>query len=171
MIATLTAELQAVRQIVLPLAWLWPMLLWSGLGAREIRFDTGALLFSAARPLGRQLPATWLAGVALAALIGGGAAVRFALGGHWESLGAWLVAVLFIPTFALALGIWSGSSKLFEVLYLVLWYIGPMNQVPTMDYAGATAKGLESGMPVVYLGVTAALLAAAVVGRRRQLAG
>ena len=170
-IATLAVELNAVRQIVLPLAWLWPMLLWSGLGAREIRFDTGALLFSAARPLGRQLPATWLAGVTLAALIGAGGAVRFLLAGELESLGAWAVAVLFIPTLALALGIWSGSSKLFEVIYLLLWYIGPMNQVPTMDYAGATAKGLESGMPLVYLGVTAALLGAAVVGRRRQLAG
>lgn len=170
-IATLAVELNAVRQIVLPLAWLWPMLLWSGLGAREIRFDTGALLFSAARPLGRQLPATWLAGVTLAALIGAGGAVRFLLAGEMESLGAWAVAVLFIPTLALALGIWSGSSKLFEVIYLVLWYIGPMNQVPTMDYAGATAKGLESGMPLVYLGVTALLVGAAVVGRRRQLAG
>jgi hypothetical protein len=170
-IATLTAPLEAVEKIILPLAWLWPMLLWSSLGAREIRFDTTALLFSAARPLGRQLPATWLAGVALAVLTGSGAAIRFLATGQLDNLAAWAVAVLFIPTLALALGIWSGSSKLFEVIYLVLWYIGPMNQVPAMDYAGATAAGLAQGMPLVYLAATAALLGAAVAGRRRQLAG
>lgn len=170
-IATLTAPLEAVQQIVLPLAWLWPLLLWSSLGSREIRWDTTALLFSAARPLGRQLPATWLAGVALAVLTGGGAALRFLATGRMDSLGAWAVAVLFIPTLALALGIWSGSGKLFEVIYLVLWYIGPMNRVPAMDYAGATPAGLASGMPLVFLGMTALLMVAAVAGRRRQLAG
>lgn len=171
LIASLTAPLEAVQKVVLPLAWMWPMLLWSSLGNREIRWDTTALLFSAARPLGRQLPATWLAGVALAVLTGSGAAIRFLVAGQWDSLGAWVVGALFIPTFALALGLWSRSSKLFEVLYLVLWYIGPMNQVPAMDYSGATPAGLAQGMPLVFLGVTALLLSAAVVGRRRQLAG
>jgi hypothetical protein len=170
-IASLAAPLDAVQKIVLPLAWIWPMLLWSNLGNREIRWDTMALLFSAARPLGRQLPATWLAGVALAMLTGSGAAVRFLATGQWDSLGAWAVGALFIPTLALALGLWSGSSKLFEVLYLVIWYIGPMNQVPAMDYSGATPAGLASGMPLVFLGVTALLLGTAVMGRRRQLAG
>lgn len=171
LIATLTAPLDSVQRVVLPLAWMWPMLLWSSLGNREIRWDTTALLFSAARPLGRQLPATWLAGVALAMLTGSGAAVRFLAAGQWDSLGAWMVGALFIPTLALALGLWSGSSKLFEVLYLLLWYIGPMNQVPAMDYSGSTPQGLAGGMPLVYLGATALLLGAAVVGRRRQLAG
>ena len=171
LIATLAAPLDSVQRVVLPLAWMWPMLLWSSLGNREIRWDTTALLFSAARPLGRQFPATWLAGVALAMLTGSGAAIRFLVAGQWDSLGAWAVGALFIPTLALALGLWSGSSKLFEVIYLVIWYIGPMNQVPTMDYTGATPAGLASGMPLVFLGVTALLLAAAIVGRRRQLAG
>ena len=170
-IASLTAPLESVQKIVLPLAWMWPMLLWSSLGNREIRWDTTALLFSAPRPLGRQLPATWLAGVALAMLTGSGAAIRFLAAGQWDSLGAWAVGALFIPTLALTLGLWSGSSKLFEVIYLVIWYIGPMNQVPTMDYTGATTAGLASGMPLVYLGVTTLLLGAAVAGRRRQLAG
>ncbi len=109
--------------------------------------------------------------MALAILTGSGAALRFLATGHWNSLGAWVVGVLFIPTLALALGLWSGSSKLFEVIYLVLWYIGPMNQVPAMDYTGATPAGLAQGMPLVFLGVTVLLLGTAVAGQRRQLAG
>jgi LPXTG-motif cell wall-anchored protein len=170
-IATLTAPLASVKEIVLPIAWIWPILIWSPLGTRESRFDTGGLLFSAARPLLRQLPATWAAGVLLAMATGSGAAIRFLAAGDTVALGAWLVGALFIPSMALALGVWSGTSKLFEILYLVIWYIGPMNHVPAMDYLGATKTGPAEGIPLVYLGVTALLAAAAVVGRRRQLAG
>jgi hypothetical protein len=171
LIATLTAPLAAVKEIALPIAWIWPVLIWSPLGTRESRFDTGGLLFSSARPLLRQLPATWAAGVLLAMATGAGAAIRFLAAGDMTAFGAWLVGALFIPSMALALGVWSGTSKLFEILYLVIWYIGPMNHVPAMDYLGATRAGLAEGMPLVYLGVTAVLAAAAVVGRRRQLAG
>ncbi len=168
-IGTLAAPLSAVKEIALPLAWIWPILIWSPLGTRESRFDTGGLLFSAPRPLLRQLPATWAAGVVLAMLTGSGAAIHFLAKGDFAALGAWLVGALFIPTFALALGVWSGTSKLFEILYLVVWYIGPMNHVPAMDYLGSTEAGLAQGMPVVYLAVTAALAAVAVAGRRWRL--
>ena len=33
----------------------------------------------------------------------------------------------FIPTLALAAGVWSQSSKLFEAVYLVWWYLGPVH--------------------------------------------
>lgn len=168
-IGTLAAPLPAVKEIALPLAWIWPILIWSPLGTRESRFDTGGLLFSAPRPLLRQLPATWAAGVVLAMFTGSGAALHFLVKGDLAGVGAWLVGALFIPTFALALGVWSGTSKLFEILYLVVWYIGPMNHVPAMDYLGSTPAGLAQGMPLVYLAVTALLAAAAAAGRRRQL--
>lgn len=164
-IAGLAAPISGVRQAVLPLAWIWPILVWSPLGNRESRFGTSELLFSAPRPVGRQLPAAWMAGVLVAVAVGGGVGIRFLLAGDLRGLGAWAVGAMFIPSLALALGVWSGSSKLFEALYLVLWYIGPMNRTPELDYLGATAQG----RPLVWLVATAALAAAAALGRRRQL--
>ncbi len=55
------------------------------------------------------------------------------------------------------------------MLYLVLWYLGPMNQVPALDYLGATDQAVAGGLPLVYLAVTAALIALAFAGRRRRL--
>jgi hypothetical protein len=159
------------RKIVLPLAWIWPVLLWSSLGTREARFATDGLVFSAAWPLRRQLPATWLAGLLLALATGGGVGLRLAFTGNWPAAGAWLIGALFIPTFALALGVWSGSSKLFEVIYLFLWYIGPLNQVSPLDFMGAVPAAVRSGVPLVWLAATMALGVAGVAGRKRQLAG
>jgi hypothetical protein len=104
-------------------------------------------------------------------LAGGGAGLRFAMAGAWGSLGAWAVGALFIPTLALALGTWSGSRKMFEVVYFLLWYLGPLEQVPQLDYLGAVAQAQKQGMPYVYLALTVGLLVVGVVGRRRQLVG
>jgi hypothetical protein len=170
LIASVAAPLGAVHKVILPLAWLWPILLWSALGTREARHGTSGLVFSAARPLGRQFPAAWLSGVLLAVVTGGGAVVRFALADDWTAVGAWAVGALFIPTLALTLGVWSGSSKLFEIVFLVFWYLGPMQRVPSLDYLGAVPAALKAGMPLVYLAATGLLMVAATVGRKRQLA-
>ena len=170
LIASVAAPLGTVHKVILPLAWLWPILLWSALGTREARHGTSGLVFSAARPLGRQFPAAWLSGVLLAVVTGGGAVARFALADDWTAVGAWAVGALFIPTLALTLGVWSGSSKLFEIIFLVFWYLGPMQRVPSLDYLGAVPAALKAGMPLVYLAATGLLMVAATVGRKRQLA-
>jgi hypothetical protein len=168
-IAGLAAPLEAARAIVLPLCWLWPVLVWSQLGARETIQGTSQLVFSAPRMLGRQLPAAWCAGVLLALATGGGVAARLLLAGDFPALGAWLAGALFLPSLALALGAWSGTGKLFEGILPAIWYIGPMNHVASFDYCGAGRDAIQAGMPLAYAGAALALLVAAWFGRRRQM--
>jgi hypothetical protein len=52
---------------------------------------------------------------------------------------------------------------------VAIWYIGPINGSPALDYLGATLEAVARGLPLCYLALTLALLAAALVGRRRQL--
>ena len=85
------------------------------------------------------------------------------------SLMAWLAGALFLPSFALALGIWSGSSKPYEGLLTALWYIGPMNRTPGLDFTGAANGPITLRYSVIYLALSAALLTLAFFGRARQL--
>ena len=150
-------------------AWIWPLLIWSKMGTRERLFRTDQLVFSTAHPLRRQLPACWLAGVFIAAVTGGGSGLRLFMAGDQLGLLAWTAGALFIPTMALALGVWSGSSKLFEVLYLFLWYLGPANRLGALDFMGVTGPLLPSRTPLTFLMITAALAVFALFGRQRQL--
>jgi hypothetical protein len=147
-------------------AWIWPVLLWSQMGCREARHATGALLFSSERSLSRQLPALWTAGVLLALLTGVGTGIRLALAADWHSLAAWLAGALFIPSLALALGIWSGSSKAFEAIYTVWWYVGPAHQTPGLDFIGTTPA---SSSPSAYALAAVVLVAVSYWGRRTRL--
>jgi hypothetical protein len=156
-----------VRGGFLVVAWIWPILQWSQMGCREARNNTGALLFSCERSLTRQLPAVWSAGVLVSLLTGGGVGIRVLLAGDWHSLAAWLAGAAFIPSMALALGIWTGNSKSFEALYTVWWYLGPAHQVPGIDFMGTTPA---SSTPGVYA-IAAALLVIFSYWLRRQSLG
>jgi hypothetical protein len=163
-IAALISTPQAVKSYILPITWLWPVLTWSGLGSREIRHNTQQIVFSSAAPLRRQLPAAWLAGFIVTALTGSGAAIKLLTVGDVTGLLAWFSGVLFIPSLALALGIWSGSSKLFEVLYVSLWYL-VINGVTAVDYLGANSDG-NIGL---FIPLSLALMVSTFVGRARQI--
>lgn len=164
-VACVVNDATLTREILLPLAWVWPILVWSALGNREIHNNVQQMTFSSASPLWRQLPAQWLAGFIVTLLVASGAILRFLLAGDLLGLLALFSGAIFIPSLALASGVWSGSSKPFEILYMALWYIGPMNRVEAVDFTGAHA----SGHPEFFLPLSLLLIVLAFVGRARQL--
>ena len=168
-IAGLLLPLDMALGILLPVAWLLPVLIWSKLGTRENRHQTEQLVFSSANSLRRQLPAIWLSGVLLAIVTGSGVALNLALHGEWPGLLAWGVGSLFIPSLALCLGVWTGSSKSFEFIYTLLWYIGPINGVELLDFMGALPGSAGTGIWQYYLAITFALIGLILIGRKFQI--
>jgi hypothetical protein len=166
LIGEFASSLDDARGGFLVAAWIWSILIWSKMGCREAFFKTDGVLFSCPRSLSRQLPALWVAGVSLAAITGSGVGIRLLISGDKSGLAVWLAGALFIPTLALALGAWSGSSKFFEALYTVWWYVGPLHHTPGVDFMGASGQSSAAG---TYFAGTALLLVAAYVARRRQL--
>lgn len=168
MLVTLVTPLTVARQYIFPLAWIWPIAIWSAMGTREPKHRVEQIIFSAPHSLRYQLPAMWGTGVIITAIAGAVMGARFLMAGEMNSLFAWSVGVLFIPTFALAAGVWTGRALLFEGVYVALWYIGPMNQVPFIDFMGATPE-VTPAITISFAIATAALAVLAVAGRRRQM--
>jgi hypothetical protein len=157
------------RGIALAIAWFWPVLLWSVMGVREKRDQTSQLLFSAPHPIARQLLAVWSAGVVLALITGGGFALRLLATGDIRALAVWAGGAIFIPTFALALGVWSGTTKPFEIIYTLLWYVGPMHATVPLDFMGSVQQTAFTRVPLFYLALAAAMAVLALAGRKQQL--
>jgi ABC-type transport system involved in multi-copper enzyme maturation permease subunit len=160
-IAILASPLMRTKLYLLPVAWLWPLPIWSEMGNRERKNSTYQMVFSSARPVLRQLPAAWLAGVLVTVLFGIAGAVVFLSNGDLPGLAGWMGAVIFIPSLALALGVFSSGSRVFEVVYLFLWYMGPYQKVPGLDFI--------TGEPQVYLLAAAGLLLLSAYWRGRQV--
>ncbi len=166
-IAELVNPIETGLQIALA-AMVWPILVLSALGTREGKYHTHKIVFSAAFPLRRQLPATWLAGVLITALISIGIALRLAMAAEWVHLLGIIAGTLFVPSLALALGVWSGVNRLFEVVFLFWWYMA-LNGLPALDFLAAVEPAPTLTLPLAYLVGAIALLATAVIGRQVKL--
>jgi hypothetical protein len=164
-LAGLLNSAASTRELALPLAWVWPVLIWSGLGNRETHHNVQRMSFSSAFPVWRQLPAQWLAGFIVALLMASGAIVCLLGAGDRAGLLALFSGALLIPSLALACGVWSGGSKLFEIVYLVMVYLGSFNRAPELDFSGASS----SGRPEFFIPFSIVLIVLAIVGRVRQV--
>jgi hypothetical protein len=168
-VAQLLAPLENVRAAIIPFSWLLCVLSLSPLGQREQQQGVDSLIFSCASPLKQQFPAVVVAGVLLALLVVGGAVVRFALLGEWFSLLMLLTGALFMVSLALACGALTRTSRTFEVMFVLIWYVGPMQHSP-LDFVGVEPLVSQAAnAPLMFMGLSSALLLAAVQGRVWQL--
>ncbi len=156
-----TPDVTHILQVV---AWVWPILLLSGLGSRESCHNTREMVFSAPRPVLTQLPAAWLAAFSIITLAGSGALIKFLILGDAHSILAWLAGAMFVPSLALALGVLTGSGKAFEIVYM-LWMYLILNNVTAIDFLGMTP---ESPWPL-YLGLSLVLMIISSLVRQFQL--
>jgi len=168
-LAQALAPLATARSVLVPVTWLGSVLLFSPLGNRARRAGTFEILSASYRPALRQPLAAWLAGVAVAALVAAPVVVRLSVAGEAGATLAVLAGALFVPALALGLGVWTGSPKAFEVVFTLLWYLGPLNRVPALDFSGATEQAVAQGMPWIWLALAAAAVTTALARRAHQV--
>lgn len=129
-----------------------PLPIWSQMGCREKYFFTQELVSSSC-PAIRKFWASWCSGLFFSLLVSSGVILHFTLESDWLRLIHWLAGIVFIPTLALVLGRLRGTRKLFEALFIIWMYVGPLNQLGMLDFLGLT-----EGFPLLYAGLTGVLL-------------
>lgn len=80
---------------------------------------------------------------------------RIAMLSEWGYLVTWLTGAVFLPTLALILGGFSGSRRLFEAIFIVLMYFGPINSIWKFDFMGITGdnSALYAAVTVILFGI------------------
>ncbi|HEY1429361.1 MAG TPA: hypothetical protein VGF18_07290 [Candidatus Tumulicola sp.] len=148
-VALALAPLDVVTRFLLPVAFIWPLERLSALGAREKRWNVADVLGATRGFAGRTLFAQWTCATLLGSLLCAGYIVRLAATGHPLGALACIAVVAATAAAALAFGTLTGTSRAFEATYLVIWYLGPINRVPALDYSGATLAA-----PIMTLGIS-----------------
>jgi hypothetical protein len=169
-VCCLATPFTVFQRFIVPLIWLWPIFVWSAMGNRERRCRTNHLVFSCPRIVRRQLPALWLAGIFVTAICGSGAMLRLMIAGDMHLLFGWFVGVLFVPSLALTLGVWTNSGRLFEMLYFLIWFLGVYSggRLWPLDFLGRGDQSAAISTPVYYIAVTAVFKARAGMGRPKK---
>lgn len=147
-VGTVVAPLDIALRALLPAALVWPLAVWSPLGARQRWLGTADLVIGATGNHTRPLLAVFLAGVLVALMATAGAVVRLTASGLWAELVALVVGVLLVPALAVVLGTVTGTPRAFEAVYVLLWYLGPVNRAGLFDF---TAAPMAAGLATVLL--------------------
>lgn len=167
LIAFIGASGSASTAVIVPIAAVWPLFLWSSMGFQSVRYRITPFIVSSKYPYG-QLLAEWLAGVIVAAVFLGISVWPTVITTGAEGVIVLLGAVVFIPSLAQTAGLWSGTRRLFEMSYLILWYVGPLNGFAALDFAGATSETAGTMTPLLFLGIGLIALATVLIHRYVQ---
>lgn len=157
------------HKFLLAAAWFWPLLIWSAMGCRDQLFDTRQMVQSTPGGVWAQMSMQWLAGFLIAVAIGGFIGIRTLFTGDFDLLAHWLIGAMFIPSLAIAGGVITGGRKLFEVLYTLIFYIGPLNKTPMCDFTGSMIYGNILSSLILWATITLLLMVAAIALRKWQV--
>jgi len=170
-IGCLTASNEGIRKFWYMVVSLLPVLVYAQMGQRDARYHTEQLINQAAFAKVRSFAASWIAGIFLALITSCCILISRLLYGDPMMFVQWGLAVLFVPTLALTLGVWSRSSKLFEVVYPILWYLGPFNKengLAILDYLGIHEMAYSNTKPLWVFAFTLVLICVAYLGKMRK---
>ncbi|MBI9047046.1 MAG: hypothetical protein JEZ06_21350 [Anaerolineaceae bacterium] len=159
--AAIFSPLSITQAYLLPIAWGIPILLWSKMGCRESEFNTHQLINSTPKLLIQWL-AVYFSGLTITALCGMGALISFVYHQSPEGILGWFAATVFIPSLAWFLGTLSGTPRAFEIIYAFIWFFGPIQQLPMLDFIGAVSIPSQK---LLYLGGAIVMLIITLMGR------
>jgi hypothetical protein len=164
-VATGATPPQIAADFILPVALIWPLERISTLGAREHQHEVFDILAATPGFTLRNIAMQWIAGTLLSTLIVAGYVIRLLVTAQPSTAIALICMIAATVAAALLLGTFARTSRAFQALFLIAWYLGPIQHLPELDVANA-ARLHPALATVIALAITVASLAAASVQRR-----
>jgi hypothetical protein len=145
--------------LLLPLAWLWCVLVISPLGQLEKQSNTLELMAYSKQSSKLQALASYSAAWILLVMASLGGMVRFMAMAEWMLLVQLIIAISFTVSLAYFCGAFSGTKRMFEVLYPAIWYLGPIQTALYVDFFGVNSQASwQAGMPYIIAAISLGLL-------------
>jgi hypothetical protein len=95
----------------------------------------------------------------LLVLVSLGGIIRFTALTEWLLLIQLSIAIAFTVALAYFCGTFTGTKRMFEVLYPAIWYLGPIQAALYVDFFGVNSSASwQAGMPYYFLVISLGLL-------------
>ncbi len=150
----------------LPVIWFLQINRWADIATKEKQYSTHYFTYAAYRPLQRLLSSQLLAGILLALILAAPVIIRYVWNGEFMTVATIVIAAVFLMASSVAIGIVTGSDRLFNILFFMLSYAN-LNVIPALDYYGAVNSG--TGYITIMLSLTMALLIIAYLWRSFEI--
>jgi hypothetical protein len=150
---------QLLVSVFLPLSWLWCVLVVSQLGQIEKQANTTELITYSKKSAIQQSLASYSSAWVLLTMASLGSVLRFAAMSEWLLIIQLIIAISFTVSLAYFCGAFTGTKRMFEVLYPAIWYMGPIQAALYLDFFGVNSQvSWQAGTPYYFLAISIALL-------------
>jgi len=120
---SLFLEISITQTMVLPLLMLWFVNVFSRLGNYEHKHNMLQIITTIPGGKLKQISYSWIAGLIITFTLALPVAVRLLLVGQLTGVLAILAGTIFLPSFAMFLGEFTRTNRLFEMLFIVITYL------------------------------------------------
>ena len=145
--------------IVLPISWLWCVLVLSQLGQLEKQANTIELMTYSKKSAVLQSLTSYSAGWVLLLIASMGSLVRFTAMAEWILLIQIIIAISFSVSLAYFCGAFTGTRRTFEILFTAIWYMGLIQSALYLDFFGVNSEvSWQAGMPYYFSAISLSLL-------------
>jgi len=160
-------DLGVVQTYIMPLLMIWFINVFSAMGSREYQYDMLKIITTAPDGRLRQIVNLWLSGIFIALAISIPVILRMLFAGQIDGILACLAGVIFLPSFAMFLGEFTKTQKVFETAFIVITYI-VLNNAAALMYMGIHPDVVSLSRSSLYLAVGVIMGIAAVLQRARR---
>ena len=158
---SLFLEIGIAQTMVLPLLMLWFVNVFSRLGNHERKHNMLQIIATIPGGKIKQITYSWIAGLVITSTLALPVVLRLIISGHLIGAFAVLAGVVFLPSFAMFLGEFSRTNRLYEMLFIVItyfiinglsfaMYMGNNNTPSFMQAVAYLALGLIFGVVTIY---------------------
>jgi len=85
----------------------------------------------------------FFAGVLVLLFVSSGALLRFALTQQYFAIGLLVSGACAVVALAIVLGVLTKTPRTFEIVFTLLWYMGPLNKLVYLDFIGVDVVASE----------------------------
>ena len=121
-VLSLFLGMNIVQVYILPLLMLWFVNIFSRLGSREHSHDILTIIATIPGGKLKQIIYAWIAGIIVALILALPVMVRLSVLGQFIGVLAVLAGIIFLPSFAMFLGEFTKTNRVFEMIFIIMTY-------------------------------------------------
>jgi len=169
-IAQFVANIDITRNILVPISLILCISFISQLGQREEKYNTHLIIFSCASPLKFQFFSMLVSGVFILLMVTSGAIFNYLVSGEPIAALMLVIGIIFIVSLAVFCGVVTKTSRTFEALFPLLWYVGAIKGFNELDFLGKNIANIQKfNLPMLYLTASLLLILISVTIRYKRI--
>ncbi|MBW6408690.1 hypothetical protein [Clostridium weizhouense] len=163
------AKGENLYKLLIPIMWISPIFIWSKLGTIQMNFNMENYLVTYKNYRKSQMYNSVIAGILFTIIINISIIIKFILLENFLGVIYILMGIFFVNAFGMFMGNITKNSTAFEIIYIILWYVGMLNDFTSLDFLGLTKIAVSKHIPIMYLVVGIILIIASILIKKNRI--